>query len=623
MAEDVIHLLPDSVANQIAAGEVIQRPASVVKELVENSIDAGATKVQIIIKDAGRTLIQIIDNGCGMSVMDARMAFERHATSKIKQAQDLFALHTMGFRGEALPSVAAVSEIEVRTKRPDDATGTKLIISASKVESQVPDVCTSGTNIMVKRLFFNLPARRKFLKKDAVELGHIAREFERLALVNTDVELTLTNNDVVLHQLQPASLKKRICDIFGKTLDHQIIPVSTDTSIVRIDGFVSLPANARKRGALQYFFVNGRNMRHPYFHKAVLECFKDLIAPDAQPSYFINFYVDPQTIDVNIHPQKYEIKFENEQPVWQILTASIKEALGRFNASSAIDFDALDAPDIPAYNPADKAPSSYEIDLHFNPFAQTEPASIPGIAIHSKSGAITERTRDWQKLYDSFTSKANAPDEPPTAIETVPSVINSDDQPSTDATAADNRNFLQLKGRYICTPCQHGLMVIDQHRAHVRVLFDKYMALGGEGPLPSQRLIFPEAVTLDGSQHVIASSISATLANMGFDITCIGAHDWSISAVPALLAKASAADTLVNIINSVMDSEDNMQQSLWSIAANSMASSAAIKYGANLTQEEMSALIADLFRLSSPDYAPDGRPIIKIIPIEDINKLFS
>lgn len=626
MTSDIIHLLPDSVANQIAAGEVIQRPASVVKELVENAIDAGAKKVQIIIKDAGRTLIQIIDDGCGMSVTDARMAFERHATSKIRAAQDLSALCTMGFRGEALPSVAAVSEIELRTRRKDDVTGTRLKISASKVESQEPDVCAQGTNMMVKRLFFNLPARRKFLKKDAVELGHIAREFERLALVNTDIEFEFSHNDHLVQQLSPAPLKRRICDLFGKSLDHQLIPIATDTSLVKIDGFVSLPANARRRGALQYFFVNGRNMRHSYFHKAVMSCYENLISAEVQPSYFINFVVAPDTIDVNIHPQKYEVKFENEQPIWQILTACIKEALGRFNASSAIDFDSVDVPFIPALDPDRKGNTELDVDLHYDPFAEEKkfsrtvsPSSFaPPV---SRSSSVPT---DWEKLYADFTSREsstvesalNQPDEPiaAPAPDLVPSLMNAKEE---------RPGAFQLKGRYIVTSSKSGLMLIDQHRAHVNVLFEKYMEAAEKGAMPSQRLIFPESITFDASQHIVVLSINDMLCTMGFDIACLGGHDWSINAVPAMLGTASPTEALANIVNSVMESPDDVQQSQWRTVALSMARSAAIKRGAVLSDAEIDALIADLFKLSSPDYTPDGYPTIRLLDFDDINKMFS
>ncbi len=423
---DVIQLLPDSVANQIAAGEVIQRPASVIKELVENSIDAGASQVKIILRDAGKTLIQVVDDGCGMSDTDARLAFERHATSKIRQASDLFELHTMGFRGEALPSIAAVAQIDLRTMRRDSQIGTHLELAASKFVSQTPEACTPGSNLAVKNLFFNFPARRKFLKKDSVELGHITREFERLALVNPSVEFELYHNDVNLYQLLPGTLRQRIAGLFGKSIDKQLIPVETETPLVKISGFVCLPEFARKRNAQQFFFVNGRNMRHPYFHKAVMNCYEELIAAEHQPNYFLNFEVDPQTIDVNIHPTKSEIKFENEQPIWQILSAAIRESLGRFNAIPALDFDKEDAPEIPVFDPSlSESLNLGGLDDSYNPFAKETRKSAtvaPGdfASSHSTSGSEPSRLNtnpsptaatapsrashlnDWDKLYADF-----------------------------------------------------------------------------------------------------------------------------------------------------------------------------------------------------------------------------
>ncbi len=634
MMADIIHLLPDSVANQIAAGEVIQRPASVVKELVENSIDAGATKVQIIIKDAGRTLIQVIDDGCGMSVTDARMAFERHATSKIGQASDLFSLHTMGFRGEALPSIAAVSEIELRTMRVGDTTGTRLCISASKVTSQEPDLCTPGTNIMVKRIFFNLPARRKFLKKDPVELGHIAREFERLALVNTNVEFTLTHNDIILHKLMPASLKQRICDLFSKNLDHQLIPVSTETSIVRIDGFVSLPIHAKRRGALQYFFVNGRNMRHPYFHKAVLNSYDNLIPADSQPSYFIKFEVDPETIDVNIHPQKYEIKFENEQPVWQILSAAINEALGRFNAAAAIDFDTIDAPEIPPFNPGEQPSTldtSSEIDYHYDPFKDDPRDNFSPSALMSRQRQSAPT--DWEALYKNFTERAAGTrqsrlndmlnDHSPDTIEPAENPSDGLEPRLVDEEQRTPAMF-QLKGRYIVAPSKSGLMVIDQYRAHVRILYEQFLQASEQGNIPAQRLIFPEMVSLDTTQSIVLSSVMDLLSTLGFELTGLGGNDWAINSVPSFLGKTSAASTLMRIIDDVSESDNtsDVRQSQWQRIALSMARSAAIKYGTTLTSAEMDSIITQLFHLSAPDYTPDGHLVLQIFDLESIDKLF-
>lgn len=631
---DIIHLLPDSVANQIAAGEVIQRPASVIKELVENSIDAGASTVQIIVKDAGRTLIQVIDNGCGMSAMDARMSFQRHATSKINSASDLFSLQTMGFRGEALPSIAAVSEIEMRTKRNDDVTGTCLMISASNVESQEPAVCTSGTNIMVKRLFFNLPARRKFLKKDPVEMGHISREFERLALVNTNVEFTLISNESTIHKLQPASFKQRICDLFSNKLDHQIIPIGTETSLVRIDGYISLPQHAKRRGALQYFFVNGRYMRHPYFHKAVINCYDDLIPRDTQPSYFINLSVEPETIDVNIHPQKYEIKFENEQPIWQILSAAIKEALGRFNASSAINFDTIDAPDLPPFNPREAGGTLPEpdIDLHYNPFKSEYTRQNDRQQSFARPVKSNTVPTNWEQLYDGFIRKAekeSGENSPTLHSSMLNNSINAEhieslepDSPQLIHAEVEVPSMMQLKGRYIVMPSKTGLMFIDQHYAHIRILYDKYIAHCTHGEPASQMLIFPDSLSLDASKDMILSSICDMLASMGFDITNTGGTEWTINAIPAFLSNIKPADALTAIVDAVCDEEDNFEESLWQKIALAMAKSAAIKYGTILTQPEMDAIATSLFKLPTPDYTPDGKTIVRIIDMESINKLF-
>ena len=488
---DIIKLLPDSVANQIAAGEVIQRPASVIKELVENAIDAGATIVKIILKDAGRTLIQVVDNGCGMSPTDARLAFERHSTSKISQASDLFSLHTMGFRGEALASICAISQVELRTMRKDDNIGTRIVISGSTVESQEPDVCTPGSNMMVKNLFFNVPARRKFLKSDHVEMSNILREFERLALVNPNVEFLLVHNDTTVHQLMKCSFKQRIIDLFGKALDKQLVPVETDTSLVRISGFVSRPENARKRGALQYLMVNGRNMRHPYFHKAVMDAYEQLIPAGEQISYFIYFEVDPANIDVNIHPTKTEIKFENEQAIWQILSAAVKESLGKFSAIPTIDFDTEDMPDIPAFEQARPIePPKVHYNTDFNPFKTSSASSYGG------GGNYSRPKVEWEGLYSGLekASRMNEPmeEEPfvedtvtgtapreeervPYFQETVPSGASASFY-GNEATVEKGAQHFQFKGRFILTSVKSGLMLIDQHRAHVRVLFDRYMS---------------------------------------------------------------------------------------------------------------------------------------------------
>lgn len=624
---DIIKLLPDSVANQIAAGEVIQRPASVIKELVENAIDAGANDIKIIIKDAGRTLIQVIDNGCGMSTTDARMAFERHATSKITNAADLFTLHTMGFRGEALASIAAIAQVDLRTMRKGESIGTRLIINGSKVESHNAESCATGTNIMVKNLFYNVPARRKFLKKDSVELSNIIHEFERLALVNTNVAFTFIHNENTLYQILHESLKQRIINLFGKSLAPQLIPIETATSIANINGFISLPQNARRRGALQYFFVNGRNMRHPYFHKAVIQCYDQLIPQDEQPNYFINLNVEPETIDVNIHPTKNEIKFENEQAIWQILSATIKESLGKFNAVPSIDFNAEDVPDIPAFKPDATATHDLELDTSYNPFqSYTKNATnkvIPSKVINNDwRGGITKATQNWKKLYEQF--ETNRTD----AMPIHSSKLNND---TLELFKADDEldlnkynppiNAFLLKDRYIITPTFDSLTIIDSRRAHVRILYEQFISLYKNKEYTTQRLIFPDVVQLTPAQNITLESICDNLTSMGFDISYLGNNSWSINGVPSVVGGTNPVELIMSTIENINPSTDIDTEFSHKIAI-TMAYSSAIKIGQAISQDEIDRLLGDLFKLSTPNYTPDGKTIIATIPINDISKLF-
>ena len=632
IAKDVIQLLPDSVANQIAAGEVIQRPASVIKELVENAIDAGATKVDIVIKDAGKTLIQVIDNGCGMSETDARMAFERHATSKIRKADDLFTLHTMGFRGEALPSVAAVSEVEMRTMRSDQTLGTCLVIKASKVCSQQPVATVQGTNIMVKNLFYNFVARRRFLKKDTVELSHIMHEFERLVLVNTDVEFSLTHNGTVVHRLPRGPLKQRIGALFGRTVENGIIPIDTQTGLVKIDGFIGLPQSARQRGALQYFFVNGRNMRHPYFHKAVMNCYRELLSGEAQPHYFINFTVEPDRIDVNIHPQKHEIKFEDEQMIWQVLTAAVKESLGKYNVGPAIDFDATDVPDIPPLQQgATDIPDAPDqgFDPDYNPFALQAPATPPSsqsLFGDSYAGMQVRRERpsalnngNWQKLYDDFMSSPQpAAQRPLNAVNDSQSDNQSDNQSDSQGATV----MFQLKNRWIVTPTAAGLMLIDQHRAHVRVLYDRLLPHIQSADMASQKLIFAETVTLDAAAHTVLASVADDLRRIGFVLDNTEGCTWSIGGVPADAAGAQPVPLLQTIVADLAESGEDPGEGVRQRIALSMARASAVRIGQPLSGDEMMALVSDLFRTASPNYTPDGRTVTHLFTAEQLASYF-
>lgn len=624
---DVIRLLPDSVANLIAAGEVIQRPASVVKELVENSVDAGADNIQIIIKDAGRTLIQVIDNGCGMTPTDARMAFERHATSKIKEANDLFSLSTMGFRGEALATIAAVAEVDLRTMPHGESIGTRLIINDTKVESQEPEACVPGSNMMVKNLFSRQPARRKFLKKDSVELSHIIHEFERLALVNLDIEFTLMHNGTVLHKLPKSPMKQRIGDLFGKSVGQQLIPVETETSIVKISGFVGLPENARRRNALQYFFVNGRNMRHPYFHRAVMQCYEQLIPNECHPTYFLNFTVNPSAIDVNIHPTKNEIKFEDEQAIWQILAAAVKESLGKFNAVPAIDFDAVDAPEIPAFTPDASANPAFKLDPTYNPFNQpyTSPTGgTSGSAMNSWNRERKAVTDDWDKLYQQFESSKERETVIPT--ETRESALNSatTSTDSLDFGAQKNAvGVMQLQNKYIITPTHGGLMVVDQHRAHERILYERFLNMIESGTFSSQRLIFPEAIDLTPAQHVMLEYIAPQLAELGWDISCLGPNSWAINGQPAVIENRNPVEIILSILADFIETGQPIADEIVSRTAQSLAKAASIQSGQTLSIEEMDHLLSDLFKLSSPNYTADGRTVLSVISHDDICRLFA
>jgi DNA mismatch repair protein MutL len=614
---DVIKLLPDSVANQIAAGEVIQRPASVIKELVENAIDAQATHIQIILKDAGRTLIQIIDDGVGMSETDARLAFERHSTSKIRTADDLFTLHTMGFRGEALASIAAISQVELRTRRQDAQLGTRLVINASQCESQEPDMCPVGSNFMIKNIFFNVPARRKFLKSNQVELSNIVKEFEKLALVNHNVEFTLTHNGNVMYKLLKGTFRQRIAALMGNSIDQQLLPVNIDTSLVRVQGYIGKPENARKRNALQFMFVNERFMRHPYFHKAVMSAYEQLIPEGEQPNYFLRFTVDPQSIDVNIHPTKTEIKFEDEMPIWQILAAGVKEALGRFSEVPSIDFNTQDAPEIPAYSGhVEVHRPEIAVDTSYNPFKSDGQPRRP---------ATDKVMSNWDELFANFERKKreglgqDSGQQP-------------DDLPMTDETAEGQEAvlplgdlqsvYLQLKGRYILSPAKSGLMVIDQHRAHVRILFDRYINRINTGNMSSQTILFPEVIHLSASQSVALQELLPDMEKMGFALSPLSGNDWAVNAIPAGLDGIDVTAMIHQIIDSVDNGGKPIKRRILEHLALSVARSAAIPAGRQLMQEEMDHMVADLLRLPDPNYTPDGKTIITVIPMEQITKMF-
>lgn len=629
---DIIRLLPDSVANQIAAGEVIQRPASVIKELVENAIDAGAGHIDVSVTDAGKTCIQVIDNGKGMSETDARLAFERHATSKIREASDLFALRTMGFRGEALASIAAVAEVELRTKQHGEELGTSIFISGSKVEKQEPVACPEGSNFIVRNLFFNVPARRKFLKSNQTELSNIISEFERIALVNPEVSFTFHHNGTEILNLPAIQLRQRIMGVFGKKLNQDLLSLDIDTTMVKIHGFIGKPETARKKGARQFFFVNGRYMRHPYFHKAVADAYEHLIPTGEQVSYFIYFDVDPANIDANIHPTKTEIKFENEQAIWQILSAAVKETLGRFNAVPSIDFDTEGMPDIPAIDMAGSfgggAPvTSY--DPTYNPFNQS--SSIVPPSSYSSAG---KKKTEWEPFYQGLERHERQTEDTIPAFpddmvfsgkyheteDTAEPTI-YDEHPDAVITEKAAQHY-QYKGTYILTSVKSGLMIIDQHRAHVRILYDKYMDQIQKHVGLSQRMLFPDMIHFSPSEVPVLEEIMDDLTSLGFELSPLGGGTYSINGVPADIEGLNPEQLITNIVHSAIEKGCKVKEEVQSMIALSMARASAIVAGQVLSNDEMNALVDGLFSAPSPNYTPDGKTVLALMNDDDIEKLF-
>ncbi len=616
--QDIIQLLPDSVANQIAAGEVVQRPASVVKELMENAIDAGADKVQVVISDGGRTLIQVIDNGSGMSETDARLAFERHATSKINKAEDLFALKTMGFRGEALASIVAVAQVELATRRADEELGTRIIMSGSVLEVQEPVVAPVGSNFKVKNLFYNIPARRKFLKSNQTEFNNILTEFERVALANCEVEFSLKHNDNEVIQLPASSFRKRIINLFGKRFNSQLVEVEVANSLINIKGYVGTPESARKKGVLQYLFVNGRYMRHPYFAKAVAEAYSNLIPAGETVPFFLCFDVDPSRIDVNIHPTKTEIKFEDEQILWKIIAAAVREALGRFNASPGFDFDMEGVPEIPVMDLStkDRTPVSapkISYNPNYNPFKTVQPE-------------YKEQNIDWEKLYDGIKKEKPVSDiedniiEPKQTLEESP--LFTGEKESASVYEEEFMPISQYKGQYILIPVRSGLMWVHQQRAHVRVLYDRYLAQlsGHRGNI--QGLLFPERVELTVNESAVVDTIAEELSGLGFDISSLGGGSYALQGVPVGVDGLEPSRLFMDIIHSVMDQTTSVKEKLHERLALTMAKRVAIVSGQVLSQEEMTSLVEQLFKTDMPSHTPDGKNIIYIMPDTEIGRNF-
>lgn len=679
---DVIRLLPDSVANQIAAGEVIQRPASVIKELVENAVDAGAKNIEVLVTDAGKTCIRVIDDGKGMSETDARMAFERHATSKIREAADLFALHTMGFRGEALASIAAVAQVELKTCCKEDGLGTYIQIAGSQVEKQEPVACQRGSDFSVKNLFFNVPARRKFLKSNQTELSNIVAEFERIALVNPDISFVLSHNGTEMLNLPAIPLRQRIMGVFGKKLNQELLSLDINTTMVKIHGYIGRPESARKKGARQFFFVNGRYMRHPYFHKAVASAYDNLIPVGEQVSYFIYFEVAPSDIDVNIHPTKTEIKFENEQAVWQILSAAVKETLGRFNAVPSIDFDTEGMPDIPAFenSPYSVAPPPTSFDPSYNPF---NTSAVPPSAYSSASSGRVEASpsfeegQEWKPVSSerettvrsSMNRRESVPDfgrsgnytpsfgghknrvewkplfeglersheEPSDTVEEEPKPLEMTNwqeasaEPMLSTAEEENKERVplensmrhyQYKASFILTSVKSGLMIINQQRAHVRILFDRYMAQIENRKNASQRMLFPDMVHFSPSEVPVLEEFMDDLNALGFELSSLGGGTYAINGIPAGIEGLNPEKLVTDMVHTAIEKGCKVKEEVQSMLALSLAKAAAIVPGQILTDEEMNRLVDDLFAVSTPNYTPDGKTVLAVLKEEDLEKMF-
>lgn len=634
---DIIHLLPDAVANQIAAGEVVQRPSSIVKEMMENSIDAGAENIRVLIVDGGKTNVQVIDDGKGMSETDARLSFERHATSKIHEASDLFNLTTMGFRGEALASIAAVAQIELKTRRKEDELGTMLQLAGSRIEKQEPVMCPVGSNFSVQNLFFNVPARRKFLKSNQTELANVVADFQRIVLVHPDVSFSLYNNGVEMHHLPQTSVRQRIVDVFGKKINAELLPVDVETSLVRISGYVGKPESSKKKGAHQYFFVNGRYMRHPYFHSAVMKAYENMIPTGEHVSYFLYFSVEPSAVDVNVHPTKTEIKFDNEQPIWQVLSAAVKETIGRFCNVPMIDFDVEGRPDIPVMGTDATVPRQPKLSVStYNPFKESgaRPSSVPAgwESLYDESRLPDVGGMESTKMSDETLVPSPFEQEMMGGkLEAVPeervlqgSIWNDVivEHGTSSLTVDASVPKFQYKGRYIVLPCSEGVMVVNQHRAHVRVLFDHNMQCINTGNRPSQKELFPNVIQFDKEDALTVEDMMDDICSLGFELSNLGGGAYSINGIPSGIEGVDIDSLLHDMVVAAREKMNNIKKDAQEAMALTMAENAAIVYGQVLSIAEMERLLQDLFATKTPARTPDGKLVYTIWEDKLLNDAF-
>ncbi len=604
---DIIQLLPDAVANQIAAGEVIQRPASVVKELVENAIDSSADNITVNIKDSGKTLIQVIDNGKGMSETDARMAFERHATSKIKNAEDLFVINSMGFRGEALASIAAVADVELKTKLNGEELGSYIHIKGSKIHKQETISTSSGSNFSVKNLFFNIPARRKFLKKDSTEFNHIITEFKKTALSRPDLALNLIHNENIIYKLTIGSLRQRISDIFGKSINKHLVPVENKTSILEISGYVGKPEIAKKRNNEQYFFVNNRFMKHPYFYKALTLAYDQIIRPDFHPSYFLFLTIDPQKIDINIHPAKTEINFDDSQGIFQLLRASIKQSLGKHSIVPSIDFDNEGFIEMPYSRNKNQELISPQITntSNYNPFEEENSKKIQ----FNPQPSYKKENENWELLHKSFESSLNE-EKNNTEQKIIPSLVQT------------NSKLFQLKNKYIATPVKSGLMLIHITRAHERILFESLISTISSGNILMQKLLYPVEIQFSTEDIECLKNAGKSMNDIGFEINFKKNDSIEIIGIPSYISQANPKELIEAILVQIKDDESFLKEKAIENLCETLSKKTSLNFAKPMAHEEMQNIIDKLFVCKMPNFTNNGRKIIEIININEIEKLF-
>jgi DNA mismatch repair protein MutL len=611
--QNVITLLPDSVANQIAAGEVVQRPASIVKELLENAIDAKASFIKLIVKDAGKTLVQVIDNGLGMSPIDARMAFERHATSKIKVAEDLFKLHTKGFRGEALASIAAVAQVELKTKRQEDVVGQLIEIEGNKFVKQEECQSQTGSSFSVKNLFFNIPARRNFLKDDSIELKHIIDEFERVALPHPTIHFQFYSNGNEVYNLPPTTTIERISGLFTKTLQQKLVTIQEETDVVKITGYIGKPENAKKRRGDQYFFVNNRFIKSPYLHHAVAEAYRDLISNDSHPAYYLFLDVNPQTIDINIHPTKTEIKFQDEKIIYALLHSSVKRALGKANVAPSLDFNSEMSFEIDYTKQVSQPTVSF--NPNYNPF-ESNVKSANNYKQTTETALQKHNKENWQSLYDNYTQSPELIDQEKFDIE----------KPLEQKQLFSENSFqkkFQIYNRFIVCAHENGVLVVDQQRAHEQILYEHYKSVkDSNSSTACQQILFPITIEVTPNDFILINSLNDYFVVLGFEIEAFGKNTMIVRGTPAELGEFNIQEMIESILESYKLNTFDVKMDPFENLCKSMAKSAAIKYGKSLEEEEMTMILESLFNCENPLYSPSGKPIIMEMSKIDLEAFF-